>query len=238
MTTKTIARAKTIATAERFPDFPPRDDMQNFLHLSRPSHMTALKRFYAAMSGVSVVSEVPIAQRLGGRVKTRVPDLMVSFDSNWDLILEQRGYSIEDQGGPPHWVLEVASPTTSDTDENEKRDDYALFSIFEYWRFDPTGGERYEAALAGDRLVNGNYRPILIEWLDDEHCRGWSEALGLYVCWERGQLRFYDPKTRQYLRTHDDEADRANREADRANRAEADLIRLRARLRDLGADDV
>ena len=251
MTARTITSTATTITADPFPDYPPRDDMQNFLHLSRPSHMKSLERFFASRPGVSVVSEVPVSQRYGDYSRVRIPDLMVSFDSDWNLMLEHNGYAIDRQGGPPAFALEIASVSTARRDEDEKRADYARFGIPEYWRFDPTGGERYEAALAGDRLVDGSYLPVPIEWLDDERCRGWSEALGLYVCWERGSLRFYDPVSRDYLLTHDEEADlrewereradraadRAIREADRADRAEAELVRLRARLQELGEDD-
>ena len=79
------------------------------------------------------------------------------------------------------------------------------------------------AELAGDRLVEGQYQPIEIKWSDESHCRGYSEALGLYLCWEEGELRFYDPVSEDYLRTHYEEAARADR-------AEAELRRLRERL--------
>ena len=237
MTTRTVTNVATTITADPFPDYPPRDDMQNFLHLSRPSHMKSLERFFASRPSVSVVSEVPVSQCYGDYARVRIPDLMVSFDSDWNLMLEHNGYAIDRQGGPPAFALEIASVSTTARDEDEKRADYASFGIPEYWRFDPTGGERYEAALAGDRLLDGSYRPVPIEWLDDERCRGWSEALGLYVCWERGSLRFYDPISREYLLTHDEEADLRERERERADRAEAELVRLRARLQELGEDD-
>ena len=50
------------------------------------------------------------------------------------------------------------------------------------------------------------YRPIAIEMLDDGRLRGYSDALGLYVCWEGGRLRFFDPRTESYLRSHDEDA--------------------------------
>ncbi len=214
--------------------------------------MTSLRRFYSHLTGVSVLSEVPVSQRYGDYARVRIPDLMVCFDSDFDLALEHNGYAIDRQGGPPNFVLEIASVSTAHRDEDEKRRDYESFGVSEYWRFDPTGGERYEAALAGDRLLDGGYQPLEVEWADEERCRGWSQALGLYVCWERGQLRFFDPVSQEYLRTHDDEADRAdaeaalreraeeraNREASRLEHAEAEVARLRARLRELGADDV
>ena len=62
---------------------------------------------------------------------------------------------------------------------------------------------------------------------------GYSTALGLYVCWEHGRLRWYDAAT-GYLRTHDEERD--GRILERNNRlaVEAEIQRLRdeiARLR-------
>ena len=273
MTARTIASTATTITADPFPDYPPRDDMQNFLHLSRPSHMKSLERFFASRPSVSVVSEVPVSRRYGDYSRVRIPDLMVSFDSGLDLMLEHKGYAIDRQGGPPDFALEIASVSTARRDEGEKRRDYESFGVSEYWRFDPTGGERYETALAGDRLVDGHYRPVPIEWLDDERRRGWSEALGLYVCWERGSLRFYDPISQEYLLTHDEEAGRADYEAGRADyeasradyeasradaeaalreraeervnreaalreQAEGEIARLRARLQELGEDDI
>ena len=40
--------------------------------------------------------------------------------------------------------------------------------------------------------------------MPDGELRGYSEALGLYLCWDGGLLRFYDPAKAEYLRTHDE----------------------------------
>ena len=48
------------------------------------------------------------------------------------------------------------------------------------------------------------YQPIDIEVLDEGRLRGYSEVLGLYVCWEEGMLRFFDPVTESYLRSHEE----------------------------------
>ena len=100
-------------------------------------------------------------------------------------------------------MLEIASPTTARNDYTEKRDDYAALGVQEYWRFDPTGGQLYDAPLAGDRLEAGAYRPIPIIRADETHYRGHSKALGLELCWEEGQLRWWDPAEAQYLRTYE-----------------------------------
>ena len=105
----------------------------------------------------------------------------------------------------------------------------------EYWRLDSSGGEYHDAALAGDRLVDRRYEPIAVEMLEGGHLRGYSEALGVYVCWESGMLRFFDLVTESYLLTHAEEAARAaaaeaRAEAERSDRIaelEAELRRLR-----------
>ena len=143
-------------------------------------------------------------------------------------------------GKPPDFVLEVASKTTGKIDYTDKRVDYERYGVAEYCRFDSTGGEYHDASLAGDRLVYGRYEPIEIERVGELRLRGYSEALGLYICWELGELRFYDPGAGAYLRTHYDEAfarqaasARAEQEAARADREAAARIRAEAEIRRL-----
>ena len=146
------------------------------------------------------------------RNDARIPDLLVVRDGDRALMEEQRGYAIDRQGKAPDFVLEVASRSTGRVDYTNKRLDYERFGILEYWRFGSSGGEYHDAALAGDLLVDGMYRPIEIETLQEGMLRGYSDALGLYVCWEDGRLRFFDPRTEGYLSTHDEAEARAEEE--------------------------
>lgn len=98
MTARTVTSTATAITVEAFPDYPPRDDMQNFLHMYRPSHTKSLERFFASRPSVSVVSEVPVSQRYGDYARVCIPDLMVSFDSDWDMMVEHNGYAIDRLG--------------------------------------------------------------------------------------------------------------------------------------------
>ena len=109
-------------------------------------------------------------------------------------------------GEPPDFVLEIASENTGQDDYTEKRDDYAAFGVPEYWRFDPSGGEYHDSPLAGDKLVAAEYQPIDIIQVNETGHWGHSSALGLDLCWEDGQLRWYDPVAGRYLRTCDEEA--------------------------------
>ena len=219
MTSKITTLTQEEGKLERFPEYPPREDMQNWLYLYDSSILTSLVIHFADEPNVTVASEVPVGPSLPVRDDARIPDLMVVRDGDRELMEEQRGYAIDSQGKAPDFVLEVASPTTGRVDYTDKRADYERFGISEYWRFDPSGGEYHDEALAGDGLVDGVYQPIVIDRLDDDRLRGFSDALGLYVCWEDGKLRFFDLGTESYLRSHE-EAE-ARTEEERAGRMAA-----------------
>lgn len=182
MTGKTTTLTQTRQELQRFPDYPPRDDMQNWRYLYDTSVITSLAIHYAHDPTVTVASEVPVAPSLPASDDFRIPDLLFVRGGDREMMEEQRGYALDRQGKAPDLVLEVASPTTGRADYTDKRRDYERFGVGEYWRFDPSGGEYHDAALAGDRLVDGAYEPIEIEALGEGRLRGHSEALGLYVC--------------------------------------------------------
>ncbi len=244
MTSKTYLSRAASDAIERFPDFPPRDDMQNPIHLGRPAILAALDFHFGGSETTLVLGEVPVAMNVEQtRAGVRIPDLIIAFDVDVPNLIDRNGYAINLVGKPPDFVLEVASPTTGRRDYTEKRRDYERLDIPEYWRFDGTGGEYHDAPLAGDRLEDGRYQPIEIEWSSQETGRGYSDVLGLYLCWEEGQLRFYDPKADRYLPTYHEATERAeqatrraDQEARRADQATEEVRRLRQRLRDLGED--
>ena len=212
---------KTNAALAQFPEFPPRYDMQNIGDLHEIGYVPTLKRHFGARDTTLVYGEVPIGTTLSVRLGLRIPDLIIAFDCDPERAIERQGYDITEQGKPPDFVMEIASKTTGRVDYTEKRVDYERYRIPEYWRFDATGGDYHDAALAGDRLVDGRYEPVLIERMDGGGVRGYSEVLGLYVCWLDGNLLWYDPRTDSYLLTSDEEADRADRAEESAAREAA-----------------
>lgn len=130
------------------------------------------------------------------------PDCMVSFGMAWPAaeITEANGYTISELGKPPDFVLEIASQSTGRRDYTAKRELYASYGVPEYWRFDHTGGEFHNAALAGDRLAPGGvYTAIPVAAMPDGTYRGYSAVLGLELRWDDGRLRFWDPETGAYL---------------------------------------
>ena len=240
MTSKLTKQTQPTGTTDRFPDFPPRDDMQNFLHLSRPGHPGALDRHFGISNATAVLSEAPVRWEPSQQQGHRIPDLLVAFGVDRAAAVEQKGYSIREQGKPPDFVMEIASENTGQNDIKEKRDDYAGFGIPEYWRFDPSGGDYHGDPLAGDRLMDGVYQSIEINETDGQHQWGHSDVLNLDLCWEEGRLRWWDPVRRRYLETHDEEADariaaeaRAEAAEARANTEHEARIAAEARAREL-----
>ncbi len=228
MTSKLIQQTTDAGTLERFPDFPPRDDMQNSLHLDDQGHQATLRRHLGSSDAIIVLSEIPVRWTPSQQKGHRIPDLLVAFNVRRAHAVEQNGYSIRDQGKPPDFVLEVASVSTGVEDYTAKRDDYAAFGIPEYWRFDPSGGRRHGGvALAGDRLVEGVYQPIEINQVDRTRLWGLSEVLNLALCWEEGRLRWWDPATERYLLTFDETDDERIAAQARVRELEAELERRR-----------
>ena len=234
MVNQSTATVETIETADKpaaFPDYPPRDDMQSQIYIHEPAMVSALRAHFGNSETTLVGGEYPLAPSLSDLADKRIPDLMVSFNCDLARVKAENGYSIETQGKPPEFALEVASKSTGRVDYTLKREVYARYGVDEYWRFDPSGGRYHDAALAGDRLVGRAYQPIRVEWLDDERARGYSEALGLYLCWEYEELRLYDPVTGFYLSSYEDEV-----AARRAETARADAEAAARRRADARAD--
>ena len=226
------------------PDPPKKRDMEQFINYNRAAIGNTLYRHFAHRPDVLIGGESYICfERRQPQSEWLWPDLLFAFGVNPEVIIPNNGYEIEDAGKPPDLVMEVASKTTGRRDYTVKRVGYAGFGIGEYWRFDYTGGEYHDAPLAGDLLVNGRYERIPLT-TDDPGKRhgmlsGYSPVLDLYLCWDNGKLRFYDPKTDEFLLDPAElEAALAATEADRdAIQAERDaanerIRQLEAQLRD------
>ena len=236
MTSKLTRQTKDAGKPEMFPDFPPRDDMQNSLHLDQQAHQATLRRHFGSDDTTIVLSEIPVRWTPEQTEGHRIPDLLIAFDVDFNLAVEQMGYSIRGQGKPPDFVLEVASPSTGRRDYTRKRNDYAAFGIPEYWRFDPSGGQHHDAPLAGDRLVEGTYQPVEVREIGPGHLHGHSDVLGLDLCWEDGRLRWWNPAAQRYLLTFD-ETDEARSTAEaRADSENEARVAAEARVRELEAE--
>ena len=56
-----------------------------------------------------------------------IPDLLIAFNISRAGVIASRGYSIEEHGKPPDFVLEIASISTKRNDYTTKRTGYANF---------------------------------------------------------------------------------------------------------------
>ena len=244
MTTRTALRPPPpgeYAHLEPLPDPLRTPDMQQ--HIRIAAFDSYLRAYFAQRTDVLVYGGGYLRHKASNAAERLAPDCVVAFGVNPDAIVARNGYVISDVGKPPDFVLEVASRSTGRRDYTVKRAGYAGYGVGEYWRFDHTGGRYHDAALAGDRLVNGVYEPIRINEEPDGVRWGHSPVLGLDLCWERGELRFYDPAAGEYLPTPAElrvQRDAAETRAavERTGRlsAESELRQLREQLRRLQAE--
>ena len=128
------------------------------------------------------------------------PNVVVAFGVKPRAIIARNGYIISEVGKPPDFVMEVATRFSATPDFADKREGYRRYGVGEYWRFDETGGARNGVPLAGDALADGGaYVPIPIIRDEDFRQWGYSEALELFIGWDDGCPRFYDPIENEFL---------------------------------------
>ena len=214
------------------PDPPQREPdelVANFKHLTINGCAIHLARHFGrpattVFGGDFYLAPFPPADMTG----IRYPDMLIAFDADPEAYDRSNGYIVSEQGKPPDFVLEIGSPSTGHVDVGAKRDYYEALGIPEYWRFDETG-RSHGARLGGDRLVDGVYRPIAIEELEEDVLQGRSAVLNLDLRWEHGQLKWHDPETGRHIATYDDQVARAERE--RAGRVAAEARAVQAEVR-------
>ena len=225
----TTAKPK-VSASFRLPDPPERhpDDMTSFKQLAATGQAHHLAMHLGNPDTTIVAGERYVVLRpTRNMAGSHYPDLLVAFDVNPALYEANNGYVISEQGKPPDFVLEIASPHTGHVDVGEKRAAYAAIGIGEYWRFDETG--RYHGTrLAGDRLEDGGYAPIGVNAAAEEALQGYSDALGLNLRWERSRLGLYNPATGLHIATFTSERARADREQARADQEQAGRIQEQA----------
>ena len=222
MTTKPV---KEPTAGGRLPPIPspPKYDMEQTRHFILPGVPGTLANHLDAMvpgSTTLVSGNGYLCRRRSDLPRCPYPDLLVAFNVDWEDVSYTNGYVIEEAGKPPDLVMEIASHRTGRRDYIDKREIYANLDVPEYWRFDHTGGNYHDAPLACDRLAeDGSYQPMPLITEPDGVVWGYSEGLGLSVCWVAGTLRFWDRAGQRYLPTHREQA--------------AELAEAQARVREL-----
>ena len=201
-----------------------------------------------------VAADILVYPERGNNRNRIAPDVLVGLGLGMHL---RSSYFVWEEGKPPDWVLEVASPGTQAKDRSDKRQKYAAIGVPEYWLFDPTG-EVYPHGtprLQGLKLVAGKYQPLPWRLAHGERVIR-SKILRLDVSTDGLLLRFRDAATGKVVR-HRPEVDaaaeraeaqirqevaqrkaaesRAEREAARANREAAARSAAEARVAELEA---
>lgn len=230
MTTQGIA--KPTATGKYahivpLPDPPREPDMQQNMRLL--DFGSIVRYHFARRSDVLVCGEGYLRYDGDNDAERFVPDCIVTFGVDPGAIVARNGYVISEVGKPPDFIIEVASRSTGRRDYTVKREGYAAYGVREYWRFDHTGGEFHDTALAGNTLVGDRYEPLKVHHEPSGLIWGHSPVLGLDICWDNEQIRLRDPVTGEYIPTPEEAAARAAE-------AEAELAVLREQFRRLQQD--
>ena len=131
-----------------------------------------------------------------GNPRNRIaPDVLVAFGVGTH---SRSSYLVWEEGKPPDWVLEVASPSTASKDLDFKRRAYAAMGVPEYWLFDPKGDvfPAGQPRLQGLALSDGGYARLAPRRADGVTMIR-SGVLGLDLRAEGEFIRMRDPATRE-----------------------------------------
>ena len=156
---------------------------------------------YAADENVYVGLDLLIYYQRGNNLRRVAPDVFVirgvpkrSRDT----------YKIWEEGKPPDFVLEVATPGTARDNAGDKLELYARLGVREYWLFDPQGG-LHEPRLQGFALSGAKYQRLRGRKRAGVKLAVWSRVLELELRFEAERLRLWDPAEGQYLLNHTEE---------------------------------
>lgn len=127
-------------------------DIIDFLVVLLKAHIAERKLDKIVRGGVIGI-EIPRTDRDNN---VRDPDVIVCDRDQWRA-MRHLTKAIFCEGNPPALAIEVASPGNTARDTKDKRLEYALAQVPEYWIVNPVDG--YVLTLAFD-TENGTYREI------------------------------------------------------------------------------
>jgi len=228
------------------PRYPTRDGRpmgESDLH--RNCMVEAIETLEALFEGqeVYVSGNILLFYEPGNRRKHVSPDVLVVKGLE---PRERDNYLLWQEGKPPNVTIEVTSKSTKDEDLKTKHGIYRdKVKVREYFLFDPRS-EYLDPPLQGFRLVGRRY--VKIEPVDG---RLPSAELGLHLEKSGTTLRFFDPRSGEWLPTpreallraqHQARAEKRRAEAEKQRaeaekqRAESERKRAEAAERDLEAE--
>ena len=172
---------------------PVEDAMQQLPTINRIVPM--IEGHFSDRPDVLVAGEAYLCWDRSNRNAKLSPDCMVAIGVNPEDVEIKNGYLIWEIGKPPDVVIEVASEHTSRADMTSKRERYASLGIAEYWRLDPSGGDRYGEPLVGEYLVDDEYRRFEPHTDEDGIVWSRSEVMGINLRWDGRHFATQDPVT-------------------------------------------
>ncbi len=194
---------------------------------------TTLRHHYSEDPNVEVCADLLIYYKKGDSQRRLAPDVFVAFGVREDL--DRQTYNVWEEGKAPDWVLEILAASTykEDLDPKLRQRTYRRMGVQEVWLFDPIG-EFTHPRLQGLHLAGQAYRPLPEIEVPQVPLAVSSPVLGLQLHVRDDSLRFWNPRTGQYLITWA-ESLRELQEA-RQRRLRAEQRRLKARQRRLKAE--
>lgn len=82
--------------------------MKNWVYLYSQSIPANLASYLGDRPDRLAGSEIPLAPSARNHFDVRVPDLIVALDCDVERFIAERGYSLESQGKPPDFILDIA----------------------------------------------------------------------------------------------------------------------------------
>ena len=174
----------------------------------------ALDTFFRRKKEVYVSGNLMLFYAEGDPTKVISPDVFVVLGAKKG---DRRTYKIWEEKRVPNVVIEVSSRKTKREDFDKKMKLYAELGVKEYFIFDPDYPKTRQAFNAY-RLSRGQYLPVIIT-----SGKVFSQELGLELVDTGETLRLFNPKTKRFLMTPEEESLARQQ-------AESELTRLRAEI--------
>jgi Uma2 family endonuclease len=164
-------------------------DQMNYL-------IESLKLFFSNRKIVYISGNIMFYYEEGNPHKSFSPDVMICFGISQE---DRRTYKLWEEKQFPQVVFEISSRATWGEDLNKKWFLYQKFGVKEYYIFDPEYDYLPEPLIAY-RLKKGELKQVKVK-----NGRIFSEELELEIVDTRKGLRLFDPRTKEFLKTLEEE---------------------------------
>ncbi len=232
-TTETEVPAVTAAVAEASPEPAEVEYPEGHWTAQSVAHgdavrqaATALHHHFRGRRDVLVPMELVVYYQRDNNKVWLQPDVQVVFGVSRR---NRSTFKVWEEGKPPDFVLEVASPSTAAKDARHKAREYARIGVREYWRLDPQGS-LMGSPLEGYEAEGKQYSPVQPVASSDGGRQLRSRVLGLDLRSQRQDgvtvLVFRDPVTGEEFDGALEEAERGRQAAEERASSEAERRRV------------